>query len=383
MWTPFAFWLSLITTLITGTLIALVIRAGVKRPGNLAAFIMFLGMLIWNLGELIERLAGPPPNDEMLAYLGGYILCIGFFLTPAGVIHFTIDYPYRLKMSSKVRLGILSLVYAISIIGILIIPFNTALGNIVLTMNPYPVFGIKLWGIEPPGPVHKLFSVWTLVAALIFMVVMLLKLRGVKLSIIKQQIFITLIGFFIMFVLIVVTTFIPMVVTHFNMYPLTTLAFSLFGITVIYTIVRYRMFLVSPSVEEKEEDIEEELPESEIYEMKWDEAYNKFVRLAKSGNMCIGFITDDPEKFREKSGLKQTPLFQITKTPGKDRLNPNIEEHREMISFIISSFLEQVYKPVILLDLRADWISDDSKKKLLESIRAIQKEIGGIYLVVK
>ena len=249
-------------------------------------------------------------------------------------------------------------------------------------MHPYTVFGITLWGINS-GPVHALFSLWTLIAALIFMFVMFFKLQGVKLSIVKQQIFITLIGFFIMFVIIVVTAFVPMVVAHIDMYPLTTLAFSIFGITVIYTIVRYRMFLVSPSAEEKEEDIEEELPESDVYEMNREEAYNKFIRLAKSGNMCIGFITEDPEKFREKSGLKQTPLFQITETPGKDRLNPNIEEHREMISFIITSFLEQVYKPVMLLDLSAGWITEDSRKKILESIRAIQKEIGGIYLVIK
>ncbi|GEM_PF-2882131 len=356
----------------------------IRKPGNLGAFMLFLTTFIWNIGELIERLAGPPPAEEWLAYLGAYVLCLGFFFTPAALVHFTIDYPFRFttfRRNPKIRMAVLGMVYIVSLIGVIMIPLNSQLGNIVLHMEPYKVFGITLWGIKS-GPVHAIFSVWTLTAALIFMFGMFIKLKGLTMDILKNQIFITLTGFFIMFVIIVVTTFVPMVITHIDMYPLTTLAFTLFGITILYTIRRYRMFLVVPQVEEKEEGFTEEVPDEGVHEMGKEEAYNKFIRLAKSGETCLGFITYDIDKFREKHNLTKTAIFQISKTPGKDHLNPEIPEHLEMISFIITSFLEQVYKPIILIDLSADWLKEETKKKIAENIRDIAKEYGGVHILI-
>ena len=380
MWITFAFWISLVGTLISGLLVYLVLRAGIRKPGNFAAFIMFLGVFIWSLGELIERVAGPPPSDKELAYIGMLTLCVGVFLTPAGVIHFSIDYPYRLKMKSGLRKAILYIVYGFSLIGIAFVPFNSLLGDIVIKQIDYTAFGITLWGLHS-GLIHGIFTAWLFLAALIMVFILAFKARGIEMRLIKNQIIITIVGFLIMFFLIVFTYVIPAAMNK-DSYPLTTLSFSIFGLFVIYTIMKYRMFLVAPSVEEKVENVE--LPEQGIHEMPKEEAYHKFALLAKSAHTCLAFIPDDPDEFKEKYGLKTTPVFQFTRELGKDRLNPELAEHRDMLIFIITSMVEQVYKPVIMIDLSAPWIGERIKEKIVSKIQELLKQdYGGVYFIVK
>ncbi|NPA75139.1 MAG: hypothetical protein GXO25_03540 [Euryarchaeota archaeon] len=396
MWISFAFWPSFIATLISAALVYLVISANIKKPGNMAAFVMFISMLIWSFGELIERLAGPPPNnpnlhylgvlslnfgpyDANLAYMGAIILCFGIFLLPAGIIHFALDYPFRLKLNPNVRKGVLYGVYGFSFAAMVVNLFNQYVGYLTVAyMKPYKAMGVWLWGLES-GPIHALFSLWMMISAIIMLIILILKLRNLRMEIVKKQIIITVIGFFITLVILTVTALIPMVLERKDTYPLTTLGFSIFGIFVMYTIAKYRLFLVVPTTETVEE--EEELPDEGIYMMDPEEAYNKFSLLARSGYSAIGFVVPPVEEFKKKYKLVNTPLFRITKSPGKDKLNPEISEHREMISFIIMSMLEQVYKPVILMDLSADWISDKTKTEILKTIKETSKEIGGVFLV--
>ncbi len=395
MWISFAFFPSFVATLIAAALVYLVIDADIRKPGNKAAFMMFFAMLIWSFGELVERIAGPPPAvekafypvlslspgpyDVNLAYLGAIILCFGIFLMPASIIHFALYYPYKLKISDKVRKVILYSLYGLSLVTMAINVVNSYVGSLTVGyLKPYSAFGVYLWGLES-GPIHAIMSLLMVVAALVLLGVLLFKLRGVHMDIIKKQIIITVVGFLIMFFILVVTALIPIVITHSDSYPLTTLSFTLFGVFVMYTIAKYRMFLVVPTTEEAEE--EEELPEEGIYRMDTEEAYHKFSMLARSGYSAIGFLVPPIDEFKNKYKLVHTPLFQITKSIGKDKLNPEISEHREMISFIIMSMLEQVYKPVILIDLTAPWLSDKTKKEMMETIKGISKEIGGVYLV--
>ena len=52
-----------------------------------------------------------------------------------------------------------------------------------------------------------------------------------------------------------------------------------------------------------------------------------------------------------------------------------------MIGFIITSLLEQLYKPVILLDLPEPWLKEETRKKLKEKIQNISSVYGGVYLL--
>lgn len=398
MWVPFAFWISLSAAVINVVLLAMIIKANIRKPGNLAAFSMFTAMLIWSVGELIERVAGPPPDsslpyyghlaltmgphDANLAYIGAIILCFGIFLMPASIVHFSLDYPFRFRFKDVYRRIILYFMYGLSFIGMVLNILNDRLGYITVAyMKPYDAFGVMLWGLES-GPVHAFFSLLLVISALVMVTALLLKLKKVDMEIVKNQIVITLLGFLVTIVLLVVTGLIPIVLERTDSYPLTTLAFSIFGITVLYTVVKYRLFLVVPTVEEKVENVE--LPEEGIHEMPKEEAYKKFVSLAKSAHTCLAFIPEDPEEFKNRVGLKNTPVFQFTRNLGKDRLNPELAEHRDMLVFIITSMVEQVYKPVILIDLSATWIGERVKEKIIDKINDLLKQdYGGVYFIVK
>ncbi|AGB05353.1 hypothetical protein AciM339_1500 [Aciduliprofundum sp. MAR08-339] len=399
MWIPYAFWPSLAATVIAAILVYMVIVSNIRKPGNLAAFVMFFSMLIWSIGELIERIAGPPPAnpafhylgsislspgpyDGNLAYMGAVILCFGIFLVSAGIIHFALDYPFKLKMERKTRKAVLYTVYGFSFAGMIANILNQFIGHpTVAYMYPYKAMGEWIWGLES-GPLHSLYSIWLFVSAIIMIIILLIKLRSVRMDIIKKQILITITGFVITFVLLTVTALIPMVIEKKNnSYPMTTLGFTIFGIFVMYTIVRYRLFLVAPSTEIVE--LEEELPDSGVYEMSKEEAYHKFARLARSGNPGTGFIGENAEEFKKKYKLVQTTVFELSQSTGKNKLNPENPEQQEMLYFTITSLLEHVYKPIILLDLSLPWMKEDTKKSVLEKIKEINKEYGGVFLIVK
>jgi len=269
----------------------------------------------------------------------------------------------------------------ISAVGTAMVPLNSMLGNIVIErMVPYDAFGLTIWGLEA-GPVHKFFTMWMFITALVLMFVLVYKLRKGEMELVKKQIKISLAGFAIMFAIIVATSFVPIILLDIVFYPLNTLAFAIFDSFVLYTILKYRMFLVAPTMEAKAASAR--LPKSGIYEMKREEGYEKFSIFAKSGLSCLGFISTEPSVFREKYGLKTTPLFLLTENPGKDSLNPNIPMHREMIVFIITSLLEQISESAILLDLCWNGISEEAKNKIIENIQEITKEYGGVFMITK
>ena len=379
MWIPNAFWPSVVATAISLFLIIYILRADVRKPANFPSFVLFLSVFLWSLGEMIERVAGPPPLDMRLAYFGALTLFIGIALVPSALIHFGIEYPYKSKMSKLKKKILLFLLYGISAVVIIIDVFNNYLGKIVIkNVHPYMGLGQKIWGLSA-GILHTLYSIWVFIAALILLVLLFLQLKNVKMKIVKMQIKITLVGLIIAFVLVSLTGLIPPLL-GMDVYPLTTISFSIFGLFIIYTIYRYRMFLVYPSKEEIEEH--EKIQKGGFYEMGKDEAYEKFSKLARSGYSCLAFISENPEEFKEKYNLKATPIFQLTEKVGKDRLNPNIEEHREMISFIVSSFIEETKEPVILLDFSSEEISGKLKMQILNDVRDLLSEKNGMYIIV-
>ena len=368
MWIPYAFWPTFVASVISIFLVIYIIRADIRKAGNMAAFLMFFSVLIWSIGELIERIAGPPPADKELAYFGARFLFLGIALVSATFIHFAIDYPYRIKIGAKLRTEILYVVYAVSIIGWIIDAVSDFLGHIVIVgESPYTALGQTIWGLDP-GIIHKVYATWLLLTALFLLVVLPLKLRNVKMKIVRMQIWFTFIGILIAFVLVTITGYAP-VLLGIAMYPLTTISFSIFGVFIIYTIYRYRMFLVVPATEEIE--MHEKVPEPGFYTMPRGEAFRRFVNLAKSGHKALGFISQKIDVFREKYSLKATPIFQIAENPGKDKLNPQIDEQREMIPFIISTFMEEVENPVILLDLSAKHVDDKLRKRILNEVREV------------
>ncbi len=371
MWIPYVFWPTFVASVISIFLVVYVLKADIRKAGNMAAFFMFLSVLIWSIGELIERIAGPPNNDIYLAYFGARFLFFGIAILSAAFIHFAIDYPYRIKISKSLRKIIIYAVYGFSAMGILLDILDNFLGKLVIASeSPYSAFGQTVWGLDP-GLIYKIYITWLFLAGLILLAALLWKLRNVKMKIVRMQIWLTFTGLIIAYVLITLTGLVP-VLLGIQMYPLTTVSFSIFGLFTIYTIYRYRLFIVVPATEEIE--LHEEMPESGVYKLPKDTAFQRFANLARSGYKAIGFISQNIAEFKGKYGLKATPIFEISENPGKDRLNPVIKEQREMIPFIISTFIDEVENPVILIDFSAKHIDENLRKKIMEEIESIVQE---------
>ncbi len=378
MWIPYAFWSTFVASVISIFLVVYILKANIRKAGNAAAFVMFFSIFIWSIGELIERLAGPPPGDRFLAYFGMRFLFFGMSLLSATFIHFAIDYPYRIKINVGLRKFILYSVYAVSLIGMLLDAVDNFVGRIIISgESSYYVFGQKIWGLDP-GAGYKLYVIWLFISALILLILLPLKLRKVKMKIVRMQIWFTFVGMLIAYLLVTITGFVP-VMLGITMYPLTTVSFSILGLFIIYTIYRYRLFLVVPAVEEIE--MHEKLPKAGFYTLPKEEAFQKFANIAKSGYKALGFISQDVNRFRDMYGLKTTPIFEIAEQPGKDRLNPQIDEQREMIPFIISTFMEEVENPVILIDLSAKHLNNELRSKIMQEIKREYNDKGVLMVV--
>ena len=383
MWIPNVFWPTFVASIISAFLVIYILFADIRKTGNLAAFLLFLSLFLWSFGELLERIAGPPPSDYRLAYYGARLLFLGIALLSATFIHFSIDYPYRMKISPYVRKGILWAVYTFSVIGMLLDGLNDFIGNAVIkAMKPYekpiPFFGQQPWEIST-GIVYDIYISWLFLAGLILLITLPLKLRNVKMKIVKMQIWLTFTGMLVAFFLVTVTGFIPLIL-GIEMYPLTTISFSILGLFIIYTIYRYRLFIVVPASEKVE--MHKKMPAPGIYRLSQKDAFKKFADLAKSGYKALGFVSESIDAFKERYGLKATPIFEITENPGKDRLNPQIDEQREMIPFIISTFMEDVENPVILLDLSANHIDNELRKRILDEVSEVADGRGVLIVAV-
>ncbi len=380
MWIPYAFWPTLAAVVMILIPLIYVLKAGIKKPGNLGAFILFLSVFIWSFGEMLERIAGPPSADYQLAYIGATTIAVGVFLTSAGLIHISIDFPRKIKIKKKTRKLILIIVYLFSLAGIFLDLIDSKV--IIPEVHSYSALGQQIWGMDT-GLIYSIYSAWLAIAGLIILVIFSLKLRGEKINLVRSQIKIIIYGIILVYVLVVPTGLVP-IILGIDFYPLTTISFSIFGIFVFYAIYRYRMFLVAPVIESKVE--EEKMPKMGVYVMERDEGYIKFAKLAKSGNEALAFISNSPEDFKEKYDLKIIPVFEITDQMGKDRLNPSIEEHQEMIPFIISSFVDESKSPVILMDIHPSLnriVGRDKAEKIMRNIWREVDKTKAVYIVIK
>ena len=116
MWFPTAFWPAFFAVSLDLIILLAIVRSGIRRPGNLAAFMLFSAFFLWSFGEMIERLAGPPPLDRDIAFSGVKILFVGMALSPAAFLHFSMEYPYGVKMKKRTFDILLISLYSISIL---------------------------------------------------------------------------------------------------------------------------------------------------------------------------------------------------------------------------------------------------------------------------
>ena len=376
MWFPNAFWPAFFAVGMGALILALILRSGIKRPGNIPAFILFTAFFLWSFGEMLERLAGPPPADEAMAFLGARVLFIGIALSPAAFIHFSVEYPYMLRMGERSRKGVMEILYGISAFFAVLGLFNP--GAVIFQgVEPYSGLGQEIWGLDE-APLYTIYTFYVLIAALAFIGIMEYKYMKTDMKIIKDQIILSLTGFFLAVVLVTASSLIPTLYGQ-SSYPLTTISFTLFSLFVLYTILRYRTFLVSPGDSSGTD-------EKGIFIMDRRKAEERFASSVKRSVPGIAFVFEDPEGFRKRHGLRDIPVFQITEEAGKDRLNPLKEEHREMMKFIILSFGERAKSPVILLNIKKAveaLASPEEYKKIVKDLKALAESTEGTFIVAE
>ncbi len=380
MWLPNAFYPTLVAMILDLVFIAYILKVGLRKPGNVPSFLLFLTIFIGVFGELLERIAGPPPQDYLIAYAGAKLIGIGSVLLSATLIHFGLDFPYRLKIKRKTRQIILTVFYSVSVIGVILILLNDYLGKPMIEgLSPYTALGQQIWGMEY-GAVYDLYLLWALMASIAVLGLLFYKMRNAKINLIKKQIVLILSGMIIVEVMITVSVLLP-ALFDYDMYPLSSIAMTIFSMFVSYTIMKYRLFLVSPATEATSGTRKYELQPGTVRVVSEEQGFELFTDQVHSGIPGLLFTTQDIEKIREKYNLVETPIFRVCRTPGRDTLNPMIGEHREMIAFIISEFLEEA-RGVVYLDSIDSMFKENDFKSFLEIISEyIKEEKKGVLLI--
>ncbi len=360
MWLPNAFWPTLFAVVFSTYIIIKLLLSDIRRPGNFSAFVMFLAFFIWSLGEMAERLAGPPPADAHLAWFGARFLFIGIALAPAGFIHFSLDYPDLLRI--KGRKEIIACFYLVSFVFATLGVLNPN-RMIIADMEPYSGLGQMIWGIVT-SPIYDAYASYVLAISLVFMLIMIYRYFRAKLHIIKMQISISLGGFVIAVALVSSSYFMPRIFGG-DSYPLTTVSFSIFSLFVLYTIHRYRAFLVYP--EEHGNNYE-----AGLKILKKEDAEGLFADAVKKDSPALAFLSTDPKTFQKRIG-KDIPAFRISREKGADSLDPRVEEHIEMIYFIILSFAERAGGAVVLIEIEDAMRKMDLESKYEEMLHEFEK----------
>ena len=380
MWLPNAFYPSLVAMILDLAFIAYILKVGLRKPGNVPSFLLFLTIFIGVFGELLERIAGPPPQDYFIAYVGAKLIGIGSVLLSATLIHFALDFPYRLKIKRKTREIVLAVFYSVSVIGVILILLNDYLGKpMIVGLSPYPALGQQIWGMEY-GAVYGLYMLWAFMASVAVLGLLFYKMKNTKINLIKKQIVLILSGMLIVEVMISVSVLLP-ALFDYEMYPLSSIAMTIFSMFVSYTIMKYRLFLVSPAAETTSGTRKYELQPGTVRVVSEEHGFELFTDQVYGGIPGLLFTTKDIEKIRERYNLVETPIFRVCKTPGRDTLNPMIGEHREMIAFIISEFLEEAQGVVYLNSIDSMFKKNDFESFLEIISEYIKEEKKGVLLI--
>ncbi len=357
MWIPNSFYPSFIALALNIFFALYILHVGIRKPGNLVSFLLFLTIAVGVAGEVVERVAGPPPEDMHMAYAGSLLIALSGSFLPAVLIHFGMDFPYRARLSRFARELVLLSLYAFSFTGAFLTVFNDALGAPMVTgVYPYSALGQRVWGMHYGGA-YYVYLLASLLCGFALLAILYTKMRKARIKVLRYQIKFVLLGLLVVYILITTTVVIPAVLGY-DVYPLSSLSLTVFGMFIIYTVARYHLFVVSPVRETgKVMERKRQFERGTVMILSPEEGYDVFAEQVHGGIPGLLFTVDEIERVRVRYGFMRTPVFRIARKQGKDTLNPSIPEHKEMVPFIISEFLEQSSSGVVFLD-RVDSVWD-------------------------
>ncbi|MEM3396446.1 MAG: histidine kinase N-terminal 7TM domain-containing protein [Thermoplasmata archaeon] len=325
------------------------LRTSIHYSAFLYAFLFFL----WSLGELIERSAGPPPNDMEIALLGLKIIAIAGAFLPATLVHFASEFPVHQDNVPRAGIGLL---YVVSAITAFLSAGTNFLVEGLIVYEPG-------WGADF-GVGMYVWGTYTILGTII--AIWLLEKSSFKLqsSAGRSQARIIGIALAISLCCATLTGYVPPLLGTEDIYPLTTIPFAITGVLMLHTFLKYHQ-LIRFSVK---------LPRSKKLETGYfwctdgDYARKYFFGIAQALGSAL-FVTTDPNIPEEIH--KSARVILLAKDGD---LNPLDEDKMRMFTFLIEKFVSQEERAVVLLegfdDLLAHYFySTISVPDMLEEIR--------------
>ena len=167
--------------------------------------------------------------------------------------------------------------------------------------------------------------------------------------------------------------------------PLDATLVGFFFSTMIFAvaILKYGIFVIIPVREAKEEGREVDLPAGRLfYSHDETSAISLFSDFVKHGFYGMAFTNNQIEDFRVKSGLEKTAIFRFTESPVRDALNPTLEEHSELLLFILRDFVSKSPESVLYLQGLDHFLPEDKLTSSLNEISGIVLETENGRLIV-
>jgi len=146
-----------------------------------------------------------------------------------------------------------------------------------------------------------------------------------------------------------------------------------FGGTVVvygYAIWKHRLIRIAPEVEgEREGEATHSLEGGKFYvTTDVEKGFEIFAELVHHGTPGIAFTSKDRKDLKEKYELEKTPVVTLSEQVGRDTLNPGLEEHAEMIPFLITDFVDQTDESVVILHDLDRWMDKPVDKLVTRSV---------------
>ncbi|MGC8913864.1 MAG: histidine kinase N-terminal 7TM domain-containing protein [Thermoplasmata archaeon] len=299
------------------------IRKNVHYSAFLYAFLFFL----WSVGELLERIASPPGEQE-LALLGLKIIAIAGAFLPAALIQFATVFPVKLK---AVPNWVIFSLYIISSAIALVSASTDFLVEGLIVYGPgwgaYYGKGMILWGTYIIC--GTVIAIWMLEKS---------SFEGATTPG-RTQARIIGIALAISLCCAAITGYLPPLMGIQDFYPLTTIPFGITGILLLHTFLKYHQMLNGSKGPCGKSKIEPGYFWCE--NKKRARAY--FQKVCES-EMCL-LITDNPDVPEKLQ--KQSSVIVVAKNGD---LNPMDEEAVGKIPFLVEKFVGGFEGKVVLVE---------------------------------
>ncbi len=337
---------AIISTFLYLAFIFLILKIDFNSRLNRISALFFALLLFWSFAEWMERWANSPES----ALFWARAIMVAIILMPPVLIHLTLVFPWTKKEVSPAIFGL----YGSSLL-LLSVHLNSDM--FVAGVDRYFAgYGTVL---GPYGTqIYLYLAFFTIVSILILMRSYVLTNCRIALG----QLRMLIIALSISFLFIFFTGFAPHIYGDPKAYPLTTPAFIITGLILLYAISRYHVFVPESKKESASEGAK---AEKGIKVLPRERAMDEFYRHVSSGNRVICFTARDSEETKEELDVKHVPVIEIEEACSKKT------ERKSLIPFMITDALMEK-NTAILLDGAENIFSNGELREFLDEMRDLE-----------